>query len=211
MSAPHLIGAASVVVAAAALAGFAPQRLLAPSRAVPPSGPPGRGLTLWAAAIGLATLLASNALLPGNTALALGLALLATALAAMAAVDLEHLIIPDLHVAMIAGLALVGPLAPPLTQALMGAGVGGGLLWLVRFGYRRMRGQDGLGFGDVKLLAAIGGLTGPRDVLWVVVGGAVIGIVLLLLRGRDWEGAAPLGTAVAAPALAAALLARWPS
>lgn len=203
-------GAAAVlaVAAAALLAGLAPQRLLAGLRDGPTPRGAGWGLSLAAAAAGLATLAVAARFAPPGAAT--GLALLAVTLTAMALIDLTWLVIPDLHVAMVAALALVGPLAPPLVEAASGAALAGGLLWLVRFGYQRLRGREGLGLGDVKLMAAIGALVGPHDVLWVLVGGAFIGIVLILSGRAAAGGMAPLGAAVAAPALVAACLARWP-
>lgn len=89
-------------------------------------------------------------------------ALLATLCVFIAWVDLERLIIPDLANAAIAvlGLALTVIEMPPgawlesISDALMRSIVAGGLLLVVRFAFERLAGKEGLGLGDVKLMAA---------------------------------------------------------
>ncbi|MBY5974323.1 A24 family peptidase [Ferrimonas balearica] len=54
-----------------------------------------------------------------------------------------------------------------LPLALVGAVLGGGVLWLLNALYRRARGRDGLGAGDVKLAAAIGIGLGPMSLPWI--------------------------------------------
>jgi leader peptidase (prepilin peptidase)/N-methyltransferase len=113
-------------------------------------------------------------------------------------------------------LAVIGPLAPSWRTALAGAVVGGGLLWAVRWAFRRTRGVEGLGLGDVKLMAALGALTGPERVLWIIVAGAVLGLGWGLIRSRRRKGeqadgteaavVVPLAAASALPALAVLLL-----
>jgi leader peptidase (prepilin peptidase)/N-methyltransferase len=89
-------------------------------------------------------------------------ALLAAIAIWIACVDLDRLIIPDLANAALfsLGLLLVVIEAPPadwlemLADALMRAVLAGGLLLLVRFCFARLAGREGLGLGDVKLIAA---------------------------------------------------------
>ena len=90
-------------------------------------------------------------------------------------------------------------------DALLGAAVGSGLLWLVAEGYFRLRGREGMGLGDVKMLAMAGAFLGiKRTLLMILVGsllGSLIGlaIIALLRKGRDYE--LPFGTFLGAGAL----------
>jgi leader peptidase (prepilin peptidase) / N-methyltransferase len=99
---------------------------------------------------------------------------------------------------------------PPLmalsvADALLGAAAGSGLLWIVAEGYFRLRGREGMGLGDVKMMAAIGGFLGlKRTMMTVLAGsllGSVIGIFLIAIskKGRDYE--LPFGTFLGAGAL----------
>src|SRR5207302_7604844 len=78
-----------------------------------------------------------------------------------------------------------------LVDALLGAAVGGGLLWLVGEGYFRLRGREGMGLGDVKMMLMAGAFLGvKRTLLTILVGsllGSVIGLVVIVLvgKGRD--------------------------
>ena len=99
------------------------------------------------------------------------------------------------------------PPAPALSlaDALIGAAVGSGLLWIVSEGYFRLRGREGMGLGDVKMMLMAGAFLGlKRTVLTILVGsvlGSVLGILLILLwrKGRDYE--LPFGTFLGAAAL----------
>ncbi|MBI3706779.1 MAG: prepilin peptidase [Proteobacteria bacterium] len=100
--------------------------------------------------------------------------LLGAVLLALSVIDVRHLVLPDPLVVTVAALglasAVVEPAAMGLGDAAAGAALAGGLLWLLREGFRRLRGVVGLGLGDVKLAAAGG--------LWV--GWQGIGEALLL-------------------------------
>ena len=101
--------------------------------------------------------------------------------------------------------------APPgIVSSLIGAAVGAGILQAVRWLWKRWRGVDGMGFGDVKMLAAIGAFLGWRQV-WVVLflaslTGAIVGIALSLGRGRSMQTRLPFGTFLALAAYAASLI-----
>jgi leader peptidase (prepilin peptidase) / N-methyltransferase len=90
-------------------------------------------------------------------------------------------------------------------DAALGAIAGSGLLWIVAEGYFRLRGREGMGLGDVKMMAAVGAFLGlKRTMLTVLVGsllGSVIGIFLIAVtkKGRDYE--LPFGTFLGAGAL----------
>jgi leader peptidase (prepilin peptidase)/N-methyltransferase len=90
-------------------------------------------------------------------------------------------------------------------DALMGAAVGAGLLWIVGEGYFKLRGKEGMGLGDVKMMGMVGAFLGvKRTLLTVLFGsllGSVIGIVIVLAtrKGRDYE--LPFGAFLGAGAL----------
>ncbi len=90
-------------------------------------------------------------------------------------------------------------------DAALGALAGSGLLWIVAEGYFRLRGREGMGLGDVKMMAAVGAFLGvKRTMMTVLVGsllGSVIGILLIAIskKGRDYE--LPFGTFLGAGAL----------
>jgi leader peptidase (prepilin peptidase) / N-methyltransferase len=90
-------------------------------------------------------------------------------------------------------------------DAALGALAGSGLLWVVAEGYFRLRGREGMGLGDVKMMAAVGAFLGlKRTLMTVLTGsllGSVIGIFLIAVsrKGRDYE--LPFGTFLGAGAL----------
>jgi leader peptidase (prepilin peptidase)/N-methyltransferase len=77
----------------------------------------------------------------------------------------------------------------PLPAAVIGAAAGYLSLWAIYWLFKLIRGKEGMGFGDFKLLAALGAWLGwqmlPVIVLLSSVVGAVIGIVLIVFKGRD--------------------------
>ena len=102
------------------------------------------------------------------------------------------------------------PFAPPpmalsVADAVLGAVAGSGLLWFVAEGYFRLRGREGMGLGDVKMMAAVGAFLGVKRTMMTVLAGSllgsVIGIALIAIskKGRDYE--LPFGTFLGAGAL----------
>ncbi len=90
-------------------------------------------------------------------------------------------------------------------DALIGAGVASGLLWLVAEGYFRARGREGMGLGDVKMMAMAGAFLGvQRALLTILLGsllGSIIGMAVIAIgrKGRDFE--LPFGTFLGAGAM----------
>lgn len=90
-------------------------------------------------------------------------------------------------------------------DALIGAGAASGLLWVVAEGYFRARGREGMGLGDVKMMAMAGSFLGlQRALLTILLGsllGSVIGIAVISIgrKGRDFE--LPFGTFLGAGAI----------
>ncbi|MFA5950911.1 MAG: A24 family peptidase [Hyphomicrobium sp.] len=139
-------------------------------------------------------------------AIALGLAMLA-----ITATDLAEFRIPDwLSLpAICAGLLASGRFLNPNTDDLIAyphaiaAVMGGGSLWAIAALYARLRGHDGLGFGDVKLAAAAGAWVGPDLLSLVVLLASSSALVAVLgtawLRGQpvDLKGRVPFGAFLA--------------
>jgi leader peptidase (prepilin peptidase)/N-methyltransferase len=125
-------------------------------------------------------------------------------------IDLDHQIIPD--VISLPGI-VVGLVAsalgqgPPLLHSVLGALVGGGILYAVAAGYHALTGREGMGGGDIKLLAMIGAFLGWRGVLVsLIIGsftGAVVGISLILVRRQDSRVPIPFGPFLALGAVCA--------
>lgn len=89
-----------------------------------------------------------------------------------------------------------------LQSAVIGAAAGYLVLWTVYWGFKLLTGKEGMGFGDFKLLAAIGAWFGwkvlPLVVLLSSLVGAVVGIVLIVLARRGREVPMPFGPYLAA-------------
>ncbi len=126
-------------------------------------------------------------------------------------IDLQHQILPNEITlgGIVVGLAasLVAP--PGWKDALIGAVAGGGVLWLVAWAYRVVRHQDGLGFGDVKMLAMIGAFLGWKLMVLTLASGSILGSLTagaLMVSGRaGLQSKLPLGTFLAVAAILASL------
>jgi leader peptidase (prepilin peptidase)/N-methyltransferase len=85
-----------------------------------------------------------------------------------------------------------------LADALLGAAFGSGLLWLVAEAYFRLRGREGMGFGDVKMMLMAGAFLGlKRTLLTVLVGsvlGSVLGLAFMLARRKESDYELPFGS-----------------
>ena len=116
---------------------------------------------------------------------AMGAFALTWALVALAFIDFERRLLPDvITIPMLwAGIAfnLAGGYLATLEDAVLGAMAGYGVLWLVQRTYRRLRGREGLGSGDLKLTAMLGGWMGweplPGIVFLASLGGIGAGLV----------------------------------
>lgn len=130
-----------------------------------------------------------------------GWALLLTwCLIALSFIDLDHQILPDnitLPVLWLGLLANVFATFTDLQSAVLGAIAGYASLWLVFHGFKLFTGKEGMGFGDFKLFAVFGAWLGwqalPLIILLAAFSGAVIGILLIALRGRDRDIPIPFG------------------
>ncbi len=135
----------------------------------------------------------------------------ACALVVLFAIDLEHHLLPN--VITLPGIVigwLFSLFAPPGWQAsLAGALLGAGLLYGTAAAYYMVRREEGLGMGDVKMLAMVGAFLGWKAVLLTLVlasfAGALVGIVLMITSRGGMRYALPFGTFLAMGALVAML------
>ena len=138
--------------------------------------------------------------------------LITWALIALTGIDLDHQLLPDsitlpLLWAGLLAAVLVGPkvgstLPVSAQDALIGAMAGYVSLWLVFHVFRLITGKEGMGYGDFKLFAALGAWLGwkllPVIILLAAATGALLGIAMILLRGRDRSAPMPFGPYLAA-------------
>ena len=132
------------------------------------------------------------------------------ALIVITVIDLYHQIIPD--VISLPGIG-VGLLASLLTSqisfsnSLLGILCGGGSLFLIATGYQWLFKREGMGGGDVKLLAMIGAFLGWKAVIVTILLGSLIGsitgIILMVSKGKDFKYAIPFGPFLSLGAVAA--------
>ena len=121
-------------------------------------------------------------------------------LIALAAIDIEHFLLPDCITLPLLGAGLivnaVGGFAD-LTSAIVGAVAGYGILWAVFQAFRIATGKEGMGYGDFKLLAALGAWMGwqmlPLVLLLSAGTGAIIGITMLVLKQQERNQPVPFG------------------
>jgi leader peptidase (prepilin peptidase) / N-methyltransferase len=85
-----------------------------------------------------------------------------------------------------------------LADALLGAAFGSGLLWLVAELYFRLRGREGMGMGDVKMMLMAGAFLGLKRTLLTILAGSVLGSVLglafMMARRKDSDYELPFGS-----------------
>lgn len=142
--------------------------------------------------------------------LALVTALLGWWLLLIALLDLEHHWLPDRLTLPLLPLGLAAAWAgfgPPLAERVAGAAIGWGVLAAIAFLYRRMRGREGLGDGDPKLLGTLGAWVGAWHLPAVLLGAGLLGLAAVLamrMRGEAVSATSrlPLGTLM--------VLAAWP-
>lgn len=116
-------------------------------------------------------------------------AALFSALLIVTGIDWAHQIIPDritlpgIGFGLLAG-ATVLPVGFP--DALLGALVGGGILWLLAWASPYLFGKEGMGGGDIKLLAMIGAFLGWKPALLTIMigafSGSIVGVAMILLK-----------------------------
>ena len=127
-------------------------------------------------------------------------------------IDADHQLIPDSIVFPLLWVGLLMSLWHPVAsadvlfieprEAIIGAAVGYLSLWSVYWLFKIVTGKEGMGYGDFKLLAALGAWLGwqalPMIILMSAVVGAAFGILMIALRGRDRSVPMPFGPFLAA-------------
>jgi len=137
--------------------------------------------------------------------------LFACAMIVLFVIDLQHRILPNVITVtgVPIGFALSLFLPPGWKESLIGLVLGGGVLWVIGEAYYRLRGIDGLGMGDVKMLAMIGAFLGWRLTLVTLIfasfTGALVGVALLTSGRGGMKAALPFGTFLAVGAVVAAV------
>lgn len=126
--------------------------------------------------------------------------LFCSALVVITFIDLEHQIIPD-------EISLPGIIIGFIfsfflpwqswINSLLGIVLGGGSLLLVAYGYQWLTGKDGMGGGDIKLLAMMGAFLGWKSVPFIIFSssliGSVVGVTMMLVQKKDSKLAIPFG------------------
>lgn len=122
------------------------------------------------------------------------------ALVALTFIDIDHMLLPDQITLPLVWLALIaavlGYTVTP-ADAIIGAACGYLSLWSVFWLFKLLTGKEGMGYGDFKLLAVFGALLGWQSLLTIIllssVVGAIIGIALLTIQGKDKATPIPFG------------------
>jgi leader peptidase (prepilin peptidase) / N-methyltransferase len=134
--------------------------------------------------------------------------LFCTAMVVITFIDLEHYIIPD--VISLSGIVVgfaCSFFIPSLgwQNSLLGILAGGGSLYLVATLYQMFTGKEGMGGGDIKLLAMMGAFFGWRAVPFIIftssLVGSVIGVAVMLVQKKDAKLAIPFGPFLALGAI----------
>jgi len=133
-------------------------------------------------------------------------------LIALTGIDIDHQLLPDsitlpllwagLLAAVFVGPVAGSPIPVSARDAIIGAVSGYVSLWLVFHTFRLITGKEGMGYGDFKLFAALGAWLGwkllPLVILLSAATGALLGILMIVLRGRDRSAPMPFGPYLAA-------------
>jgi leader peptidase (prepilin peptidase)/N-methyltransferase len=122
------------------------------------------------------------------------------ALMIITVIDLYHQIIPDVISIPGIGVGLLGALIIPhitFFKSLLGILLGGGSLFVVATSYQWLFKREGMGGGDVKLLAMIGAFLGWDAVILTILLssliGSITGIIIMVLKGKGFKYAIPFG------------------
>ncbi len=124
-------------------------------------------------------------------------------------IDLDHQIIPD--VLTLPGipvflLAAIFVVKVPWDEALIGLLVGGGVLFAIAFIYEFVSKREGMGGGDIKLLAMIGGFFGWKSLIFILLfssfAGALVGVAAMIIKKQNMKYAVPFGPFLSAAAVA---------
>lgn len=128
---------------------------------------------------------------------------------AASVIDLDHMILPDWFTLPGIGLGVLGSLVASdrsIVDALSGLLLGGGFLWAVAYFYYLLKGEEGMGGGDIKLMAWVGAVLGWQAVPFVIIvgslAGSVYGVSSIAIKKSNMKSAIPFGPFLAAGAFA---------
>ena len=113
-----------------------------------------------------------------------GLLLLSWSLIALTFIDIDHQLLPDRITLPLVWLGLLlntQEVFTTLSSAVWGAAAGYLSLWLVYWGFKLLTGKEGMGYGDFKLLAAIGAFGGVGVLPLTILLSSIVGVILTLL------------------------------
>lgn len=130
----------------------------------------------------------------------LALFVFCSALVTITFIDIEHQIIPDeislsgIVVGFILSFFIQGH---SWINSMLGILLGGGSLLLVAYGYQWLTGKEGMGGGDIKLLAMMGAFLGWKSILFIIFAssllGSIVGVTIMTLQKKDSKLAIPFG------------------
>jgi leader peptidase (prepilin peptidase)/N-methyltransferase len=107
-------------------------------------------------------------------------------LLALAWIDAETFLLPDILTQALLWVGLIGSALSlthtPLLQSLGGAVLGYGLLWLVSWGFEKLAGKEGMGQGDLKLLAGLGAWVGVWSLLPLILLASISGLIFGIVQ-----------------------------
>jgi leader peptidase (prepilin peptidase)/N-methyltransferase len=151
-------------------------------------------------------------LLFGAQLLLMARLLFACAMIVLFVIDLQCRILPNIITipGVLVGFAFSLFLPPGWLDSLIGIMAGGGILLLIAEAYYRVRKEEGLGMGDVKMLAMIGAFLGWKLMLVTLVlssfMGSIMGLTVIALKKGDMKYALPFGTFLAVGALVSSVV-----
>ncbi len=135
--------------------------------------------------------------------------LFACALLTLAFIDIDHRILPDIITLPGIGLGFVASLfisGMGVLDSMIGIVVGGGILLVIALFYHALAKKEGMGGGDIKLLAMIGSVTGWQGVVFTLfvasVTGSLVGVLVMLRSKKGLKTALPFGPFLSIGAIA---------
>jgi leader peptidase (prepilin peptidase) / N-methyltransferase len=164
---------------------------------------------LYLAILATTAVIGASIAISPNYILSVPISILGAIMLAITIIDVRSFRIPDVlsYPATLAGLVVTHWLLPGmLPDHLMATLIAGGGLWFMRFVYWRVRGVEGIGFGDVKLLATAGAWVGPEGAIPVLFLASVTALMVIaglcVVSGRKFAASSrvPFG-AFLAPAI----------
>lgn len=122
----------------------------------------------------------------------LELLILFSGLVIVSFIDLDTFLLPDIYTLPGIVIGLAGAFLNPdrtFLDGLLGVLFGGGFLWAVAYFYYILRKEEGMGGGDIKLLAWMGAVLGWQSIAFIIISSSIIGSVVgLLAASRDQKG-----------------------